>query len=73
MSQISQPSPSNKLATAESLSLEWVRPTPVNSALLSRLRLICPHQNTEKLRIIRSAELTVVFNVGSQWDVSNSS
>ena len=29
-----------------------------------------PHQNTEKLRIIRSAELTLVFNIGSQWSVS---
>ena len=42
--------------------------------LYSRLRLIRPHQNTEKLsELSEVAELTVVFNIGSQWCVSNSS
>ena len=36
----------------------------------SQLRLIRPHQNTE---FVRYHELTVDFNIGSQWTVSNSS
>ena len=44
--------------------------TGKNKNVYSQLRLIRPHQNTEKLRIIRSAELTVVFNKGGQWSVS---
>ena len=39
----------------------------------SRLRLIRPHQNTDCVRIIQSAELTVLFNIVSQWSESNSS
>ena len=36
----------------------------------SRLRLICPHQNTIFVRINHRDELRVPFNIGSQWSVS---
>ena len=39
----------------------------------SRLRLILPHQNTIFVRIKHSDESIELFNIASQWSVSNSS
>ena len=59
------------LAAKQLVSFVGPREIPFKRSQYSRLRLIRPHQNTNFLvRINRSDELRVPFNIVSQWSMS---